>query len=75
MDKGYTWVSNTDTCKFLKNGQVVSVAKREGSSFIMKLKIKRHANALIASNLKTWHQRLAHQNFDYVKDLLNNNKI
>lgn len=75
LDKGYTWVSNTDTCKFLKNGQVVSVAKREGSSFIMKLKIKRHANALIASNLKTWHQRLAHQNFDYVKDLLNKNKI
>lgn len=74
LDKGYTQQANAEKSIILENGKPVLIAERSGRQFLMKF-LKDKAHNLSAVSVKVWHNRLAHQNIQYVKDILNNNNI
>lgn len=77
-DKGYVMLTDEHSCKFYKNNKICAIAKRVGNSYYLELRYKNKV-ANVANNVKTtlqeWHERLAHQNFEYVKGILLKNKI
>ncbi|KAF9405755.1 hypothetical protein HW555_013634 [Spodoptera exigua] len=77
-DKGYVIVTDDNSCKFYKNNKVCAIAKRVGSSYYLELRYK-NKMANVAKNVKTtlqeWHERLAHQNYEYVRKVLSKNNI
>lgn len=77
LDKGLRLVSNKDECRLLDGDKIVAVGFREKSLFRMMFEIK-IPSANIATkihDLKTWHERLAHQNIKTVKLFLKNKNI
>lgn len=79
-DRGYVMMTDDSSCKFYKNNVVCAVAKRIGRSYYMELRYTRECEIastakLLQTDLNEWHKRLAHQNFNYVKDILKKNNI
>lgn len=74
LDKGYEEHSTANQSVILENGRKVLIAQREGGLFRMKFKEEVEHN-LSAVSIKMWHERLAHQNVSYVRDILKRNNI
>lgn len=90
LDKGLKMVSDNNLCKFVKNNEVVTLARREGRLFKMIFKfdvdmshVSQQTVALstkcnkmqdVCNNnnceVMLYHQKLAHQNFVYIKKIL-----
>lgn len=77
LDRGLKIEADNRTCKFMKMGEVVGMATREKGLFRMMFKVI--TNGTVASlatkrltSLKTWHERLGHQNIFHVKQYLKN---
>lgn len=56
--------------KTLDEKKTVAIAKRDGNLYKMMFRRKKSENCLISTSIKTWHERLAHQNVKYVRDIL-----
>lgn len=83
-DKGYVATMTNSKCVISKNGNTAAVGEREKNLYTMKFKVLKPStkgikHALVAENdkcnLKQWHERLAHQNYDHVKRLLDTKGI
>lgn len=77
-DKGYVMLTDDNSCKFYKNNKVCAIAKRVGRSYYLEMRYKNKvANVAkkVNTTLQEWHERLAHQNFEYVRKVLLKNKI
>lgn len=82
--KGYVMVTEENYCKFYKNKKVCAIAERAGNLYYLNFMYKQNIVNVAESkqsgqsnkvSLMEWHQRLAHQNMVYVKDILKNNNI
>ncbi|KAF9424272.1 hypothetical protein HW555_000665 [Spodoptera exigua] len=77
--KGYVIVTGENECKFYKENKVMAVAKRNGSMYYLDFRYHNTSEANVAeikrSTLHEWHEKMAHQNMSYVKDVLKNNKV
>lgn len=71
LDKGYTMIATATGCKLLKEGRVCAIANRVGKMYVMDFKFD-HVALL---SLSEWHERMAHQNYKYVKQCLESNNI
>lgn len=76
-ERGYVVKMDNKLCKFYKENTVCAVASRNGDMYYMDVRYKCEiANAIeVKSGLKEWHEKLAHQNIQYVKMVLRNNNI
>lgn len=74
LDNGYKQEAEANASKILENGKTVLIAERSGGLFRMKFS-KNAEYSLSAVSIKIWHERLAHQNIGYVRDILKRNKI
>lgn len=81
LDKGIKMVSDKNMCKFIKNGKTVAVGTRDNKLFTMKFK-PLSAQEIFQANvtkkvdtLEQWHQRLCHQNIQYVRKSLSHMQI
>lgn len=73
IEKGnYVMISTKEGCKFTVNGKTVLTGNRVDDMY--KINIQPIKSTALVS-LTVWHQRLAHQNINYVKDVLNKNNV
>lgn len=76
LDKGLTQDATKDRCLLKLNGHIQAVGNRQNNLYRMRFVVINPGDnsgsptALVCS-LRTWHERLAHQNYPYVKTLLN----
>lgn len=75
LDKGFKMVSDSETCKFMKNGKIFAVATRKAKLFEMLFEVDESMLAIIGVSSKlekitTWHERLGHQNIAHVRNVL-----
>lgn len=79
LDKGIVYHSDKSTCKFIKQGIIVAVGERQDKLFEMKFRVitekESEANVATHDSLRTWHERLAHQNVAQVKKILKESNI
>lgn len=80
MDKGHTCRSNSDLFELLDGDRVVATGERDSGLFKMMFKVIQCetsvANiAVKADTLKTWHERLGHQNIAHVRNCLRRRNI
>lgn len=57
------------------NKEIVAIAKRKGNLYKMIFRQEKSASCMLTVSVKTWHERLAHQNVKYVRDFLKKNSI
>ncbi|CAH2105332.1 unnamed protein product [Euphydryas editha] len=76
-ERGYVVNLDNDLCKFYKKNILCAVANRYADMYYMNVRYKCEiANATeVKPGLKEWHERLAHQNLQYVRMVLKNNNI
>lgn len=74
MDKGYTQQADAEKSIILEDGKPVLIAERNGELFCMKF-CRNVEHSLSAVSIKVWHERLAHQNVEYIRDILKRNNI
>ncbi|GBP19524.1 Retrovirus-related Pol polyprotein from transposon TNT 1-94 [Eumeta japonica] len=77
-DRGYVMMTDNNTCRFYKSIIVCAVANRLDNSYYIEFRFKsEHVNVaeVVKNDLYKWHQKLAHQNFNYVKKVLKKNNI
>lgn len=72
LDQGYVMKSDKDRAEFLKADKMttVGVAKRHGNLYAMRLRREKRTPGMAAISIRTWHERMAHQNVKYVRDVL-----
>lgn len=77
LDKNYVQTADRNISIFRTADQqeVVAMAEREGNLFKMLLRREKDGKCLITESVRTWHERLAHQNVRYVRDALDRNQI
>lgn len=76
LDKGYEQTADAETSVFKDaNGQIGAMAVREGNLFKMKFRRQKSESCLISSSLRKWHEKFAHQNIGYVREILKQNGI
>ena len=77
VNKGYSMKADSIKCEFIKDNKIGAIAMRDGKFYIMDFKCESSNNvsANVGCSLKDWHEKLAHQNFECVKDILKNNNI
>ncbi|KAJ0174602.1 hypothetical protein K1T71_009710 [Dendrolimus kikuchii] len=77
MDTGYIMKTDGNKCKFYKGKALRAIANRVGNMYMMNVRYKSvYANVTqVKSTLDEWHQKMAHQNIQYVKTVLQNNNI
>lgn len=80
IDKGYVMMTNNKSCNFLKSNEICAVAKRIGDCYYLNLRYKHNYETasnvtLVQNDLNKWHKRLAHQNFNYVKNILQKHNV
>lgn len=75
LDKGHVQKANVKESTFysLNGREIVAIAKRKGNLY--KMMLRREETSLIAQSIKVWHERLAHQNVKYVRDILKRKRI
>lgn len=75
VDKGYLLQMNNEECKFVKNGIVGEIAKRENNTYVMDFWCYEIDQANVGRScveLREWHSKLIHQNVEQVKNILEN---
>ena len=76
VNKGYYILTQGDLCKFYKENILCAVANREGNMYYLQIRYKNSsANVTEVNDVNVWHEKLAHQNMQYVKTVLANNNI
>lgn len=76
LDKGLLQISTARGCRFEKDGIIVAVGARINRLCEMKFKVlvpeydKIEATLAVRDDLRSWHEKLAHQNTLYVKQYL-----
>lgn len=78
LDKGYIQEADKNQSRFLtaEGRETTVIAERRGKLYEMKLRRRKSENFCLAvKSLRTWHERLAHQNIRYVRDVLNKKGI
>lgn len=76
LDKGLLQFSSAKGCRFEKDGTTVAVGVRKHKLCEMQFKVlipeggEMQASLAIKDSLKSWHERLVHQNALYVKQYL-----
>lgn len=81
LDKGLKSVSDNSICKFYKGQSVVAMGERTDKLFVMKFEVltpdkvserdnMAQTNIAHENSLEIWHQKLAHQNYSKVKEIL-----
>lgn len=73
LDKGYVQIANANEsiCQTIESKVQVAIAKRNGNLYKMMFRQEKSEKCLIANSIRLWHERLAHQNVKYVRDILN----
>lgn len=66
INKGHKMVSDYNGCKFYKNGSVTGVADKYDKMYVMDFKF----SDVALLTLTDWHGKMAHQNYQYVKEFL-----
>ncbi|CAG9136603.1 unnamed protein product [Plutella xylostella] len=76
-ERGYVVKMDNNWCKFYKENTVCAVASRSGDMYYMVMRYQSEiANVTeVKCGLKEWHEKLAHQNLQYVRMVLKNNNI
>lgn len=81
LDKGYVLFMDQKGCKVMRGDEIIAVGVRQNKLYQMLFKVIPKSNAETAhvavkkESIKTWHERLSHQNNKYVKDYLKQRKI
>lgn len=81
LDKGLRLEADNEECRFLKSNKMVAISERDGKLFKMKFRemaskenfvgISRSGNSRVSGGLlQEWHEKLAHQNFRQVRQIL-----
>lgn len=70
--KGYNVTLSDEKCLVLKHDELCAVGERDGNFYVMNFILE--DIAAIAS-VKEWHERLCHQNYKHVKEVLTNKNI
>lgn len=77
-DREYTIMTDVNSSTFYKNGVICAIANRIKNSYYMDLRFKYEIAGVanvVKNDFNEWHEKLAHQNFDYVKKVLKKNNI
>lgn len=76
LDRGYKQEADAGMSIFKdSDGNVGARAVREGKLFKMEFRLESFEKCLMTVSIKKWHEKLAHQNIGYVRDILKKNKI
>lgn len=85
LDKGLEMQSTKTNCELIKDGRIVAMGVCQGKMYVMQFiepkrsRSKQGLQAYITSisndMLKDWHEKLAHQNFKHVRQILNRLQI
>ncbi|KAG5883167.1 hypothetical protein JTB14_010303 [Gonioctena quinquepunctata] len=77
LDKGYIREADASqsTFKSREDNKIVAIAKRDENLFKMMFRQEEDEKCLVTMSIKTWHERFAHQNVQYVKDTLKRNGV
>lgn len=77
LDKGYIQSSNAKESIFKTpdGEETVAIAERDEKLYKMLFRRKQIDRCLITSSIRMWHEKLAHQNVKYVRDILKKNYI
>lgn len=81
LDNGVTLESSATECRLRKAGKIVAVGARENRLFEMRFRQNSSSNCVVVANvatresLKTWHEKLAHQNVKQVRKTLKDHGI
>lgn len=88
LDKSLEMQSTKTTCKLVKDGRTVVMGVRRGKLYVMQFEViepnrsrwrqqppRAYITSISTDTLKDWHEKLAHQNFKYVKQILNRFQI
>lgn len=77
LDKGYLQTATADQSIFMTfdNKEIIAIAKRKGNLYKMMFRQEKSASCMLTVSVKTWHERLAHQNVKYVRNFLKKNSI
>lgn len=70
LDQGHEMKSDKDKAEFMRDGKTVGLSRRRGNLFEMMVRRKEQAPGMAAISIRTWHERMAHQNVQYVRDVL-----
>lgn len=74
LDKGYEEHATLEKSIIMENNNPVLMSDRDGGLFKMRFKEMQEYN-LSAVSIKVWHERLAHQNVEYVRKILKKNNV
>ncbi|XP_077268719.1 uncharacterized protein LOC143900851 [Temnothorax americanus] len=73
LDKGYLQTATADQSIFTTlDKKIVAIAKRKGNLYKMMFRQEESDKCLLTVSIKTWHEKLAHQNVKYVAFTENN---
>lgn len=83
MDRGHQLKSNNKRCEIVKDGNIAAVGVRRERLFQMLFKVVEPTEVDVAVanvavkriSLRSWHERLGHQNIAHVKKFLRSNDI
>lgn len=77
LDKGFQQKADHKTSKFVnpKTNEVAVMAEREGNLFKMLLRKEKKVEYTFITSIRTWHERLAHQNIRYVRNILKSQNV
>jgi hypothetical protein len=83
MDRGHRLQSNKEHCEILKDDNIVAVGVRQNGLFQMLFKVIQPTGVDVAVvnmavkrvSLRSWHERLGHQNIAHVRKFLRSNGI
>lgn len=77
LDKGYIQIADKQMSRIAtSDGQHTKViAEREGNLYKMMLRREGQGTCMIAESIRIWHERLAHQNVKYVRNILNKSNV
>ncbi|KMQ85367.1 retrovirus-related pol polyprotein from transposon tnt 1-94 [Lasius niger] len=77
VNKGYSMKADINKCEFVKGNKVGAIATRDEKFYILDFKCEssNHVSANVGYSLKDWHEKMAHQNFECVKDILKKTNI
>lgn len=73
LEKGFTLSADSRNFKLIKNGRIAAEGIRRNRLYQLLIEVKSiecQVNVSDRISLQVWHERLAHQNFDHVRNVL-----
>lgn len=72
LDKGFIQCANAEQSvyKLADGNETVAIAEREDKLYTMLFRNEKVNKCLMTTSIKAWHEKLAHQNIKYVRDIL-----